>query len=195
MSFLAQGLTSGFGLGFSAAQQKIRVEDRAERERAAQIAAELRLAEEMRGRAERADYRAEDREWREREREDRLISGAGSRAKDQLDAAWRAQTANMSGPREQVEMALVRERIAGEKLQNDALANPKPKPPVETVELDPMTGEAMSRKITGPAGSFGALTPPAPSLSAQDQLAVQWAQQNPTDPRSAQILKRLGLAR
>ena len=35
--------------------------------------------------------------------------------------------------------------------------------------------------------------PGQPQLSQQDQMALEWAQQNPKDPRSAQILQRLGV--
>jgi hypothetical protein len=33
----------------------------------------------------------------------------------------------------------------------------------------------------------------APALSPQDQQALNWANSNPNDPRSAQIKKRLGV--
>ena len=86
------------------------------------------------------------------------------------------------------------------RLENDQIGRPRPVVPTETLELDPMTGEAMSRKLSGPAGSFGELTGdaspgrPGRQLSEQDGLAIQWAQQNPNDPRAAAILKRLGIA-
>jgi hypothetical protein len=41
--------------------------------------------------------------------------------------------------------------------------------------------------------SQGAGAPPASPLQPQDQQAIQWAQSNPNDPRSAQILKLHGI--
>ena len=47
-----------------------------------------------------------------------------------------------------------------------------------------------------PPGAPGATAPaaaaPATQMSAQDQAAMAWARANPNDPRSAQILSRLG---
>ena len=56
----------------------------------------------------------------------------------------------------------------------DALAN-----------LDKMFG-------LGLAKPSGAAKPAAPAANPQDAAAMQWAKQNPNDPRSAQILQRLG---
>ena len=39
---------------------------------------------------------------------------------------------------------------------------------------------------------YGSKTNTAPKMSAQDEIALQWAEANPKDPRAAQIKQRLG---
>jgi hypothetical protein len=92
---------------------QMRLEDRIARQRQDEIAASLRLEQEMR-----------DRDERQTAREDRLVEAAAGRARHQLDAAWRNQTANMLSPKEVVETAVLHERMRGMKLQNDGLADP-----------------------------------------------------------------------
>jgi hypothetical protein len=69
---------------------------------------------------------------------------------------------------------------------------------VETRSADLKRRLGYSEKQVGAGGSAGVAPPvaketPIKKLSREDQSAIEWARQNPNDPRSAQIKQRLGL--
>jgi hypothetical protein len=191
MNYLAQGLQSGFSLGFNATQnhkeRKERKKERAEdvefRKARAQIEDEFRDAQlANRG----AEFAARQRLEDERLRMDaeRLAHAKDADARDFGFRRDRAATSDLAQTRAEARQARLdfsaeiekartdpfREQILAEQarelqLRNDALADPKPKPvqPMETITYDPRFGDEPVRRITGPVGSLGSFLESSPA--------------------------------
>jgi hypothetical protein len=218
MSYLAQGLQSGFGAGFSAGTQRKRdnkleaerkardaIEDEFRLAQIAQQAREFKAAEALREHRVSMDGRRlalDEQQITSTEARDRrdFDFKKGAYADSRSDRAGDVAREDRLLPLKEQNLV---EQARQLKLQNDALANPKPRPmqAVERLEYDPYSPDSPPKRIiTGPAGGLGefsgsAKPDAAATMSAQDRSAFQWAKANPDDPRAAAILQRLGVAK
>jgi hypothetical protein len=217
MSYLAQGLMSGFNTGFSATQTRKR-DEKAERERAAeramlrerQLLQDARYEDEMTRRQERqlvedARYDQQQRTALERDARDYRFARDRAASSDMRATFADARQARQDFSTEidkarsdPLQMQILTEQARALKMQNDAFGQPKPVTATERLEFDPYDETAPpKRTISGAAGSLDQFVrPPATEqqdLSHMDRVAYEWAKANPDMPQAAQILKRLGL--
>lgn len=128
-----------------------------------------------------AEQQAMDRELRRK-----ALEQDAAQASDRMGLARAEFARNLPAVRAQTRLA---------EAQAQALGQSQPRGgPTESVEFDPMTGEAISRKVTGPLGTVQPLQPLQPMAQAPDAAAIKWAQENPADPRAQQILEQLRLS-
>lgn len=94
---------------------------------------------------------------------------------------WKAVTTSKG--RGLAKMKTLREQIA-RKMSATATA----------LKFRPAQGAAATKRSMAPATKVasGPPVPQAPTRSPKDEAALKWARENPTDPRSAAILQRLG---
>lgn len=198
MSYLAQGLQSGFNLGFQARTQRKR-DDQGKAERDAERAL-------MQKRQLLQDARYEDQLARQQERQ--MVEDARYRSSQEQELARdarnfafqkdRAATADLNATmdrsrqarmdysaevdkarRDPMQEQILVEQARALKLQNDAFGQPKPQATIERLEFDPFDETAPpKRTITGPAGQLGelgapALQPPQQDLSAYEGRIVR----------------------
>ena len=128
-----------------------------------------------------AEQQAMDRELRRK-----ALEQDAAQASDRMGLARAEFARNLPAVRAQTRLA---------EAQAQSLGQSQPRGgPTESVEFDPMTGEAISRKVTGPLGTVQPLQPLQPMAQAPDAAAIRWAQENPADPRAQQILEQLRLS-
>lgn len=221
MSYLAQGLLSGFNQGFSAgtqakhdkAMREERDAERAQRQKR-QLLEDARYNDQLTRQQERqivddarwvkqqkidADLRAEAAAQRQLDNDMRKTAYVDQRLDRTVDLSRQARqdfSTEMDKARlDPLKENLLQEQTRQLQLQNDNMGQAR-----ETLVYDPLdpTG-APKRTITGPLGTFDKLAPaagadPTASLNAQDRVAYQWAKNNPGMPQAQQILQRLGFA-
>ena len=155
------------------------------------------------GRSWQSGEADKDRAWRTGERQ----SAQGFTAEQQtMDRELRRKALEQDAAQASDRMGLARAEFARNlpavraqtrlaEAQAQALGQAQPRGgPTESVEFDPVTGEPISRKVTGPLGTVQPLQPLQPMAQAPDAAAIKWAQENPADPRAQQILAQLRLS-